>query len=219
MAKRPTSDLDEFLLALAWLVGELDLSAEEKRKVEDYAKRQAESRALYAQASMVAMIWEAVRAAQAENEPVEEFQARVVEGVERAWKGAKGWEVVLLAGLAVQGAYQRGRWAEMTSWERGKGGDRMWRYTSALEPRTCKVCRGYHGTTLPSSHPWWMTHDPPIHGACMCTVVPADDGAEATQIPPSEMPPPGFGNPAAEWVPAWNEMPAPIADTARAKGG
>ncbi len=212
--KRPSSDLDDYAVALAWFLVELGIEDEQRREIEARALEQAQNRALYTLAQITREVWDAVDGARAAGEDLATFKTRLSEALEDAWGAAEGWRVALLVEVAVQGAYQRGRWDEATTPER-LAKDPLWTYTSALEARTCAFCASLHGTTLPASDGWWLTHWPQIHPACLCSVIGAADGAVVTESPPDAAPDPGFGTPEG-WEPNWEDFPPEIAAIARA---
>jgi SPP1 gp7 family putative phage head morphogenesis protein len=197
----------------------LGLSEEEGIEVADRAARQAAAIALIAQAQAVRQIWETIEAARVAGLSVDEAKAQISDLLNREWIGTEsqyGWRLERLAQLSAQMAYSRGRWTEMTA--AGALDDSpAWEYTSALESRTCAFCRSLHGTVLPATDPWWLEHNPPLHPACLCAIIPAASGAQLTEDPPDAAPDAGFGGPPEEYEADWSDFPAPISAVARTK--
>lgn len=74
----------------------------------------------------------------------------------------------------------------------------LFTFEARVDERTSEVCRACDGTTLPGSHPWWLTHLPPLHPNCRSRIVPASGGS-VTAAPDVDTGP--FGDVANPWVP------------------
>jgi SPP1 gp7 family putative phage head morphogenesis protein len=74
----------------------------------------------------------------------------------------------------------------------------LFTFEARVDERTSEVCRACDGTTLPGSHPWWLTHLPPLHPNCRSRIVPASGGS-VTAAPDVDAGP--FGDVANPWVP------------------
>ena len=70
-------------------------------------------------------------------------------------------------------------------------------FSAVLDSRTTPTCRACHGTILPASDPWWLTHVPPLHHNCRSAIVAISAGEAAlygvTTSPPSAGADDGWG--------------------------
>lgn len=77
--------------------------------------------------------------------------------------------------------------------------DELFTFEAQVDSRTSEVCRACDGTTLPGSHPWWMTHLPPLHPNCRSRIVPAYGGSVTAAPPDVDAGP--FGDAQNPWTP------------------
>ncbi len=98
----------------------------------------------------------------------------------------------------IQNAFSGGRYSELTSPAVLRRRP-YWRFSAVRDNRTTSVCAAAHGTILPTDHPWWKTHIPPLHFNCRSTIVPMTEAKARergiTQNPTQLTAALGFGGP------------------------
>lgn len=78
--------------------------------------------------------------------------------------------------------------------------EQLFRFVAQVDKRTSAVCKACDGTTLPGSHPWWLTHLPPLHPHCRSRIEPVGSGSAVTAAPPTVDTGP-FGDAENPWIP------------------
>jgi SPP1 gp7 family putative phage head morphogenesis protein len=122
------------------------------------------------QADLVADLRQAVDAAIAQGETIEQFRKRFDEIVAKSgwsYNGSRGWRTGVIFNTNLRTAYQAGRWAQI---QQLKATRPYLRYTAVMDLRTRPLHRLWHNTVLPVDDPWWDTHYPPNGWNCRCTV-------------------------------------------------
>ncbi len=210
--------------AVEWHRQRVPMTDEEFAHIEQAAHERAFKIAGVAQADIVREVWEAIDDAIAEGSTLEEFQKAIRHSLAAAWGEERPWRVENIFRTNVQHAYSRGRWEQQTD-PAVRDLRPFWWFLAILDTRTTPTCRSSNDTILPADHPWWRTHNPPLHFQCRSTIATlTEEQARArgvTAAPSSEAVPEGFGaQPGAEdWHVDWAKYPAEMQDEARRKIG
>lgn len=139
-----------------------------------------------AQADLLQDLADAITAAIADGETLEQFRARFRSIVkERGWQGWTGqgnpateaWRTRIIYMTNVRSAYAAGRVAQLTD-----AGYPLWvyRHGGSIDPRPEHL--SWDGITLPPVHPWWRTHTTPNGWGCNCKISGARSPAQARRL-------------------------------------
>jgi SPP1 gp7 family putative phage head morphogenesis protein len=210
----PEPDGDDFESAadsmIAQLRDRLLLNAEDFYALEAAARARAFTVSGVADLDVVAEVWRAIDAAVESGESLDDFRERVGELLADQWGEEDGARVETIFRTNVQTAYSAGRWAQNSA-PAVRESHPYCRFVAVLDGRTSDICEDLHGTVLPADHPFWETHQPPLHHQCRSDVVPlTEDEAreegvddEAPEVDPDD----GFGVPGAEFEPDLSSRP------------
>lgn len=171
------------------------------------------------EADLVAQVFDEIERAVRDGTTFEDFRSAVGEKLEASWGGEKPGRLETIFRTNVEGAYNAGRYREMTA-PAVRRARPYWRY-DAIEDATlddCPICSRCAGVILPADHPWWRTHYPILHPNCRCVATPlTEEEARAegiTRNPPDVRPPAGFGKApsvtGSDWEPDAEDYPAEI---------
>ena len=153
-----------------------------------------------AKADLLADLAQAVDAAIAEGETIEEFRKRFTEIVERhGWHGWTGegtragraWRTRVIYTTNMSTSYAAGRYAQLQDFPYW-----VYRHSGAENPRLQHLA--WDGLTLPADHPLCRTHYPPNGWGCGCRVAGARTREGARRLggkPDYDAPPPGCDAP------------------------
>jgi SPP1 gp7 family putative phage head morphogenesis protein len=190
-------DFDE---AIAWFRARVPLADGEWKTLEADAYQRAFTVAHVASADVVAHAWDALDAAIANGETLEDFKGRIGDELEEAWgehvaNPAARLETVFRTN--VQSAYGAGRFSQL-SHPAVLRRRPYWRLNVLKDNRTSDICLHLVGVCLPADHPWWIGHIPPLHFNCRTTLdALTEREAEAhgiTRSPPHIAAQDGFGD-------------------------
>lgn len=209
--KRPAPDPDAFPEAVRWFRDRLVLTDEEFQALEAASYDEAFTVAGVANLDLVTEVWEAVDAAVANGETLDDFRDRVSEKLADAWGGDEPYRVETILRTNVQRAYAAGRFEQMTH-PAVQEARPYWRFSAIYDTRTCPICSPCDGVVLPADHPWWKSHYPILHHACRChavTLSASEAEGGVTTDPPAVEAAPGFGMPPANepYEPDLSEYP------------
>ncbi len=159
---------------------------------------------------IMADVWNALDSALANGEALGDFKTRVGQLLESQWGGEIPNRLDTIFRTNVQSAYSAGRYA-FNNRPDVKSTHPYSRFVANLDERTTTLCRHLHGTVLPSDHPFWASHQPPLHFQCRSDVVAISEedaqGFGISEKPPEAEPDEGFGNPTIEWLPDVSTRP------------
>lgn len=190
MAWSVSADVERFDEALEWFLQRTILTDEERRAIPAGARTNAFWVAGSLQADQVQRVFDSLEKAIEQGEPFEEWRKRVRKEL------ASDAHAETVFRNATQGAYNAGRWAQMTEPSVSKFRP-FWMYDAIRDSRTTELCQGLNGTILPHDHPWWDTHIPPLHHRCRSSIRnlrrSEAERRGVTPQPPDAPPQEGFG--------------------------
>lgn len=218
------ADVQRFSEAVAWFRQRMpDLLAEDVDALLTQMRLRARTWSAKAQLDLATTVWEGIEAAVAEGETFADFKARISQVVTKGFGSAaqpEAWWLERIFRTNVQRAYGGGRVKQLTQPE-VLATRPFWRFSAVMDSRTSEVCQACKGTVLPAEHPWWRTHQPPLHHSCRSTIIAMTKRAgEAalTKRPPSEEASEGFGNVESEPIPRVDLQKYPPELVAKWKG-
>lgn len=192
--------------ASKWFRQKLAVPNSEWNSLSDRARQRAFSVGGVSQLDLIQDVWTAIDKAVATGTTLADFQADVGDKLAKAWGGADPYRLETVFRAGIQSAYNAGRYEQQNDPDVLRFRP-FSRFSAILDGRTSECCRASHGTVLPSDHPWFQSHQPPLHHRCRSTIVTltpeqtVEMGGE-TKDPTSIAPSPGFGGPPSlEWAP------------------
>jgi SPP1 gp7 family putative phage head morphogenesis protein len=206
MAWDVSADFEKFEEALDWFESRLPVTRPEMADLDVFAAQRAWWISNVAEADIVADVHESIGRAIAKGVPFEEWETEIEGTLTRAWGAPNAPRVETIFRNAAQHAYNAGRYRQLTKPDIATARP-FWQFDAVLDTRTTAVCRAADGTVLPADHPWWQTHQPPLHHRCRSAVLalrPSQAAAKGlTPDPTSIAADRGFGNPPAldDWEP------------------
>ncbi len=183
-----------------------DLVADDVESLLAVMRLRARTWSSKAQLDLATTVWEGIEAAVADGETFADFKARISDVVTRGFGGAaqpEAWWLERIFRTNVQRAYGGGRVRQLSEPD-VLAARPFWRFSAVFDSRTSETCKACRGTVLPANHPWWRTHQPPLHHSCRSTIIPmtARAGEAAlTKRPPRVEPEEGFGNVEVDPIP------------------
>lgn len=226
MAWNVEPDLSDsgFAEASKWFRSKLPVTEAEWEGLSERARQRAFSVGGITQLDMVQEVWDAIDDAIAKGSTLEEFKESVGDKLASAWGGESPWRIESIFRTNVQTAYNAGRYEQQQDPDVIALRPYL-KYSAILDSRTTPECRAAHGTILPASHPWWLTHQPPLRWNCRATAVSLTEeqaremGGE-TSSPTDVMGAPGFGAPPKlEWAPDMGRYDAELAGVLLERAG
>jgi len=137
-----------------------------------------------------------------------ESRRSVVKDLQRSFGNLKRSHLETVHSTNILGAYQNGRWKQMTTPSMLRARP-MWQYSTVGDGRVRPAHREMDGKVYPADDPVWDTWYPPNGFRCRCTVLPlsSDDAREAGGVsePPTVTPDKGFAGSPGQAV-----MPLPM---------
>jgi len=209
----PPADPSHFLEAVRVWRARVPVSDTEFAQLEAEAQRRAFTVAGVAQAQLVADVWRALDSAIASGSTFQDFKREVGAKLTDAWGGERPWRLETIFRTNVQTAYGAGR-ARMQAEPAIRKRRPYLKYSSVLDARTSPICKPLGGTVLPVDHPFWASHQPPLHFGCRSTTIAltteqaqaAGVAEEAPEVEPQE----GFGRTAEDLQPDLSNFPEPL---------
>lgn len=170
MAWRVSALFERFREAVSWFQQRMPVTRERLAQLDAQAAQRAWWVSSVAEAEVVRQVHDSLTKAIDTGVPFEEWEREIETTLVRAWGGPKAGRVEVIFRNAAQHAYQAGRHYQMT--RPGLASRRpYWKFDAVRDTRTTPVCREADGTILPSDHPWWTTHHPPLHHQCRSGVL------------------------------------------------
>lgn len=171
-----------------------------------------------AQLDLTAEVWRGIDDAVANGTTLADFKARIDERIKKLFGSnarADASRLDTIFRTNVQSAYGGGRVAQLKAPET-LAVRTYWRFSAILDSRTSAVCEECGGVVLPAGHPWWDSHQPPLHHGCRSTIISMRESAAKrrgiTSDPPRVEASEGFGNVESEreFRPKSPEYPAEL---------
>jgi SPP1 gp7 family putative phage head morphogenesis protein len=194
-------DVVRFDEAVLWFRARLPkLKDVDFRRLVNETHHTAQAFASKAQLDLTNQVWAGIDSALESGTTFADFKKRITEAVQTAWGGqgqpdASRLETIFRTN--VQTAYGAGRVEQLQDPDVLESRP-FWRYSAIHDSRTSVICRDCDGTVLPANHPWWSTHQPPMHHRCRCTIIamrPAPAERRGITVDPTDIEAsPGFGN-------------------------
>lgn len=220
---RPSANPDAFTEAVEWFRQRVPMPEDEFFRVTNGDFERATKIAGVLELELIQDVFEALDRAIEEGESLEQFEARVEEGLSRAWGEVRPWHIENVFRTNLQHAYARGRWEIQTD-PAVKGVRPFWKFSAILDARTSPICAPLDGTVLSADDPFWETHVPPLHYQCRSTIVTlTEDQARregvATSTPAGPPPLEGFGGApgADDWHIDWSRYAPGLAAAGQEK--
>jgi SPP1 gp7 family putative phage head morphogenesis protein len=219
-----SADTLEFVQAIAFFRKKLAMSAKDYYALEDEARKKAFTVSGVAQLDIIQQVYAATKKAVEKGTGWEVFKKDVQKSLESAWGQSDvvtGWRVENIFRTNVQGAYSAGRYEQQTDEDVLK--ERPWWYYDAfIDGQTSDICRGYNGTLLRATDPFWQKAYPPNHFACRSAVQAltekeAEARGGATKVPTAS-PQAGFDTvPGTPYKPDLNKYDSDLSELAKDK--
>lgn len=168
-----------------------------------------------AKLDLVTQVWKALDDAISNGTTFEDFKKTVGAQLEEEWGRKNPARLETIFRTNTQRSYSAGKIEMMRNPAISKRRP-YWRYTAILDGRTTVVCKTCDGTTLPADHPFWATHQPPLHFNCRATIraltVSQAETMGVSDEPPTAEPLDGFGNVERDqWKPDLSKYPPELA--------
>ena len=208
-------DVVRFDEAVLWFRQRLQLSDADFARLLERSRKMAGGWAGKAQLDLVDQVWVALERALDSGTTFHDFRIEVTKSVGDAWYGRSDVSAERLETIFrtnVQTAYGAGRVEQLEDPDVLESRP-FWRYSAIHDSRTSEICKACDGTVLPADHPWWASHQPPMHFRCRCTIIamrPAPAERRGITTSPTDIDADeGFGNPRAlrEFRPSQREYP------------
>jgi SPP1 gp7 family putative phage head morphogenesis protein len=219
---RPPPDPLAFHEAVGWFRQRVPMSEDDFDAVVDRSYEHAVKVAGVNQLQVVTSVWEALDEAIAQGETLDSFANRVEADLTAEWGEARPWRLETIYRTNLQHAYSRGRWEQQTD-PAVQALRPFWEFSAIMDSRTSPVCRPLDGTILAADHPFWQTHNPPLHHNCRSTVISlTEEQAKERGItpePPGAAPAAGFGSAPGDdaWRPDLSTYPRELTEIALQK--
>ena len=171
--KRPRDGVlrDKFEEAIAWHLARVSITEAELSRIKVDARNQAFWIANVAQLGLVQDVFDEITRGLELGLGYDDFAARVEQRLYDAWGGEMPYRVHLIWFMAVQTAYNAGRWHQMEQPETMRSKPyRM--YDAVMDEKTSVYCKIRHGIVRKSDDPWWDSNWPPLHYNCRSGVRP-----------------------------------------------
>lgn len=216
------ADPAKFTEAVEWFRRRVAVPDHTYEKLSEDAREYAFKVAGASELSLVQEVFEAVDRAIADGQTFDDFRKAVGEKLTAAWGTEQPWRVETIFRTNVQKAYSEGRRAQMEHPDTLE--DRpYWELVTLLDGRTSPICKALSAprVVLPADHPFWKSHQPPLHHNCRTAVEPVtEDGAKTIGVleqAPETKPANGFGKPGFDWEPDLTVVPPELVQVYRQK--
>ncbi len=167
-------DVVRFDEAVLWFRSRLpNLSDDEWLKLLTQTGFESKTWASKAQLDLVAQVWAGIDTAIEQGGTFAEFKAKLTDDVRAAWGGQAQVDASRLETIFrtnVQMAYGAGRVEQLQDPDVLESRP-FWRYSAIHDARTSEICKACDGVVLPANHPWWSSHQPPLHHRCRCSII------------------------------------------------
>lgn len=217
----PPADPLRFEEAVSSFRRRVPMSDEAFRAMKEASHARAFIVAGVAKADLVDEVWRALDKAVADGMTFADFKKSVGDKIEAEWGRKNPARLETIFRTNLQRSYGAGT-VEML--RRGPVMKRRpyWKFSSVLDSRTTAVCKACNGTVLPATHPFWMSHQPPLHFNCRSRLIALTEAqaraAGVSDIPLGAPPEEGFGNvEEAAWRPDLSKYPAQLAHAIQEK--
>lgn len=162
---------------------------------------------------LVTEVWRALDRATADGTTFEEFKKEIGQKLESEWGRRNPTRLETIFRTNLQRSYGAGT-VKMLRAPAVLRRRPYWKFSAVEDSRTTVTCSTSDGTVLPADHPFWATHQPPLHFNCRSRLIALTQAqadhygvsSEAPDAPPAK----GFGNVEEEWKPDLTKYPAPL---------
>jgi len=213
-AEDPRDVLTALDSMLAYLKDKVAMPAEEFYALSDEAKQRAFTVSGVADLDMVSDVWTAIERAVESGETLEDFRARVSDGLTEAWGGEKPWRVELIFRNGVQSAYSAGRQTENAAVAETHP---YIHFAVVDDLDTSEICQELIGVVVRADSDFAATHHVPLHHGCRTDeiAITEDEAREYGVVEDHEAPDveadDGFGGALEQWVPDLSSRPPELA--------
>jgi len=160
---------ETFQAAVDELRSRIAVSDDEYESLVDAARERAFSVAGLAQQRLVEQVLDTLAKAVERGQGLDEWRRQLGEDLKQAWGKGSAFRLETIFRNAVQTAYNRGRYQQMTH----PTIMRMrpyWMYDAVLDKRTTPICRERDRTVKEATDQWWNSNYPPLHHRCRSAV-------------------------------------------------
>lgn len=193
-----SDDPQSFDEAIEWFRQKLSMSAKDYYALEEALRAQAFTVSGVANLDVIQQVFTALDKAIEKGTGFAKFQKDVQASLEAAWGRSDrvtGWRVENIWRTNVQSAYAAGRYEQQTDPDLLEVRP-FWLYDALIDGQTSSICRGFNGTLLSATDPFWKTSYPPNHFSCRSAVKTLTERQAArlggaTKVPTTR-PQPGF---------------------------
>src|SRR4051812_22605507 len=148
---------------LDYLKDKVAMPAEEFYALVAEAQQRAFTVSGVADLDMVSDVWTAIEKAVEDGETLQDFRARVEEGLTDAWGGEEPWRGETIFRTNVQSAYGAGRQAQN---DQVRETHPFIRYDVVDDERTSEICQELIDVVVPADSDFAATHHAPLHHGC-----------------------------------------------------
>lgn len=210
--------------AVEWFHERTPLTAAEWAALEAAAQQQAFKIAGFSTAEAVGAVLVSLERSTATGESFQKWKKRMESVLVAEWGDSvanPGARMETIFRNATQSAYSRGRWKQQTKPEVLKRRP-YFRFISVEDPRRTLICKKCGGVILPAEHPFWLSHNPPLHHRCRSsiqslTTKQAERLGITTKVPLAKAQK-GFGlSPDNPWSPKEKDLHPALREPYRAK--
>jgi hypothetical protein len=195
-----TAEVQEFDSAVEWFKARLPVTTEKLSTMGDKGRDRAFWITGVAQLDVVADVHKSILDAIKKGTPFEEWQKAIGPKLTEAWGKRNAYKAETVYRNCTQQSYIAGRLAQLRDPAVLKLRP-FWKYI-AIDDGRCPtgICPLCNGVILEPDQPWWSGHTPQLHHACRCRIdslmkETAKEQGGATEVPPVDMPPEGWGKP------------------------
>lgn len=118
-----------------------------------------------AQVRMVQDVLDSLTQAVEKGLGLDEWRRGLPAMMRSAWGRGSAWRLETIFRNAVQHAYSRGRYRQMTNPAVLRFRP-YWLYDAVRDRQTSPICRERDRTVLPATDPWWQSNYPQLHHNC-----------------------------------------------------
>lgn len=219
-----SADPKKFDAAVAWFDDRFPITQELADALGEYAGDRAWTIAGVAQLDVVQQVHDSIKKAIADGTPFDDWKADISDTLTEAWGKRDSFRVETIFRNATMGAYNAGRWRQMTDPE--VAAFRPYAlFDDVRDEHESDICQELGGTILPLDDPWWDEHSPPMHHNCRSRVRNLRESEAQrrgiTESPPKTEADDGFGKipTGSSWEPKASDYDPKIWNLYKEKAG
>lgn len=167
-------------LAAQWFKAKTAIPEQEYYALEESARARAFTVSGVTELDVMSSVYESLERAIENGTTLEDFRKEVGGLLESEWGGADPSRLETIFRTNVQSAYSAGRYIQNNRPE-VRATHPYSKYSAIMDGNTTELCASLDGTVLPSSDPFWASHQPPLHFNCRSdiTAISEEEAREA----------------------------------------